>query len=125
MELNTYHLSEFELEHLDGLLKENRNDEAREYIISTQIDYLEKIIQAHLHGYWYIRIKYGKKEEELIQIADKRMEELKAICPSPVTFVVWEDFNKNIICSIFDSYSDFKEWSEASYIFRILDVLWH
>src|SRR5690606_38936668 len=123
MNLNTCHMSDAELDHLDELLKENRKEEAKEYIISTKQDYLERIIQHHLNGYWFMRIKYSQKEERFLQTAKKHLEKLKEICPSPPTFVVWDDFEENINCGIFDSYSDFQEWSQADYIFRILDVL--
>mgnify|MGYP001258070728 CR=1 FL=1 len=87
------------------------------------IEYLEKVIQAHLHGYWYMKIKYGQEEERFLKIAEKRLEELKAKRPSVKAFVVWEDFEENINCGIFNTYSDLKEWSKADYIFRILDVV--
>ena len=72
MNLNTCHMTVTELKHLDGLLKENRKEEAKEYIISTKQDYLKRIIQAHLHGYWFMRIKYSQKEERFLQTAEKR-----------------------------------------------------
>lgn len=82
---------------------------------------LEGAIQAHLQGYWTALIKYGKEEEKVLQTAENLLEELKKY-QIQTTFVVWDDFDKNIHCAIFDSYSDFQEWSQADYIFRILDV---
>ena len=82
---------------------------------------LEGAIQALLQGYWTALIKYGKEEEKVLQTAEDLLEELKKH-QIKTTFVVWDDFDKNIHCALFDSYSDFQEWSQADYIFRILDV---
>src|SRR5690606_38924819 len=82
---------------------------------------LEGAIQANLHGYWSMRIKFGEEGERFLQKAENLLEELKKH-QIQTTFVVWEDFEENILCAVFDSYSDFQEWSQADYIFRILDV---